>query len=173
MKMSFILLYYSLTHQLQRISRLQKWAIVQICSAITRSVTVPVLNQSSFVFLIEGKKCMQRRRTSVSGDLISIRPFKDCKAEGCKLDKVTTMWSFIRSTCSQSFPSDIWMTTILCSCNCPSFEPEFFCVPHWRKEMYAKKENICIWRLDNYATFYISFSWQMVGQFQTGKSFLE
>jgi hypothetical protein len=21
-------------------------------------------------------------------------------------------------------------TTILCSCNCPSFEPEFFCVPH-------------------------------------------
>jgi hypothetical protein len=23
------------------------------------------------------------------------------------------------------------------------------------KEMYAKKENICIWRLDNYTTFYI------------------
>jgi hypothetical protein len=46
-------------------------------------------------------------------------------------------------------------TTILCSCNCPSFEPEFFCVPHCRKEMYAKKENICIWRLDNYTTFYI------------------
>jgi hypothetical protein len=31
----------------------------------------------------------------------------DCKAEGCKLGKVTTMWSFIRSTCSQSFPSDL------------------------------------------------------------------